>query len=149
MFNIISIVATNPAGDYDQSGAVGSEDYDLWRSTFGTNVAAGSGADGSGNGVIDAADFVIWRDQEGAMGGVVGTRNGTFDNITVTDNGGFFTGFSFLPHYTSTGLTLEVVSPGSGAGLSGAVPEPTSITLVAFFGMLSIGIWRRRFTSAT
>jgi hypothetical protein len=46
-------------GDYNANGVVGTEDYDLWRSTFGLrNRLAG---DGNSNGVIDAADYVVWR----------------------------------------------------------------------------------------
>lgn len=40
---------------------LGPDDYDMWRMNFGATVAAGSGADGNGNGVIDAADYVVWR----------------------------------------------------------------------------------------
>ena len=45
------------AGDYNGSGAVDQDDYNVWRSNFGATVAAGSGADGNGNGVVDAADY--------------------------------------------------------------------------------------------
>ncbi len=47
------------AGDYDKNGSVGPEDYDVWKTNFGTNLAD---ADGNGNGVVDAADYTIWRD---------------------------------------------------------------------------------------
>jgi hypothetical protein len=33
----------------------------VWRKTLGTNVPIFSGADGSGNGLIDEADRLIWR----------------------------------------------------------------------------------------
>ena len=54
-------------GDYNGNGSVGPEDYDLWRSNFGStsNLAA----DGNGNDVIDAADYVVWRDNLGAGAG--------------------------------------------------------------------------------
>jgi hypothetical protein len=48
-------------GDYDGSGTIGPEDYDAWTASFGDSVAAGTGADGNGNGVVDAADYVVWR----------------------------------------------------------------------------------------
>ena len=72
-------------GDYNGDTIVNSEDYDLWRASFGST--ANLAADGNGNQVIDAADYVVWRDTLGA--------------------------------------TL-------GAGTAAAVPEPSSIILLAF-----------------
>jgi len=50
------------AGDYNNDGMVDTADYTLWRSTFGNSVTTGKFADGSKDGVINAADYVIWRD---------------------------------------------------------------------------------------
>lgn len=49
-------------GDYDGNGSVGPEDYDKWRLDFGQSVAEGTGADGNSDGMIDAADYTVWRD---------------------------------------------------------------------------------------
>ncbi len=46
-------------GDYNADGNVDTEDYNLWRSTFGLRNRLA--ADGNSNGVVDAADFVVWR----------------------------------------------------------------------------------------
>ncbi|MEX2092765.1 MAG: chitobiase/beta-hexosaminidase C-terminal domain-containing protein, partial [Pirellulales bacterium] len=54
------------AGDYNGSGLVDQNDYDIWKSNFGATVLAGSGADGNANGVVDAADYSVWRDHLGA-----------------------------------------------------------------------------------
>jgi hypothetical protein len=41
---------------------VNLSDYNAWRSAFGTStIIFGSGADGNYNGVIDAADYLVWR----------------------------------------------------------------------------------------
>jgi hypothetical protein len=53
-------------GDYDQSGATDGHDFLLWQRTLGSNVPPNTGADGSGNGLVDAADLAVWR---GAYGG--------------------------------------------------------------------------------
>ena len=53
-------------GDYDKDGEVDSQDYDVWKSNFGTSFAD---ADGNGNGVVDAADYTVWRDNRGAGAG--------------------------------------------------------------------------------
>jgi hypothetical protein len=52
------------AGDYDANGIVGPEDYQLWRSNFGSNDLPA--VDGSGNHTIDAADYVLWRKNMGS-----------------------------------------------------------------------------------
>ena len=53
-------------GDYNGSGAVDDADYNVWKSSFGAAVTAGSGADGNLNGFVDAADYTVWRDNFGA-----------------------------------------------------------------------------------
>jgi hypothetical protein len=45
-------------GDYNGDWQVDTQDYNAWRTAFGTTAAA---ADGNRNGVVEAADFVIWR----------------------------------------------------------------------------------------
>lgn len=50
------------AGDYDHNGILDTADYHVWKNAFGQSVVPGHGADGSGNGIVDAADFTIWRD---------------------------------------------------------------------------------------
>ena len=48
-------------GDYNASGIVDAADFVLWRKTIGLSIPAFSAADGSGNGVVDQADYDIWR----------------------------------------------------------------------------------------
>lgn len=49
-------------GDYNNDGSIDAADYQMWRSTYGQTVSAGSDADGNANGVIDTADYTVWRD---------------------------------------------------------------------------------------
>jgi hypothetical protein len=86
--------AVGAPGDYDHSGVVDSADYNLWRKTYGT---AGSNllADGNHNGVVDDADYLIWR------------------------------------RYRTSGS-------GAGVELVNAVPEPSSLALAAI-GICLVG----------
>jgi hypothetical protein len=53
-------------GDYDGNGVVNTEDFEGWRTAFGSNVAM---ADGNGDGIVNAADYVVWRKVVGAGSG--------------------------------------------------------------------------------
>jgi hypothetical protein len=59
-------------GDYDGNHAVEQEDFDLWKSTFGSSVTLGSDSDGNNDGIINAADYVVWRKFMGASPGAGG-----------------------------------------------------------------------------
>jgi cytochrome c peroxidase len=50
-------------GDYDGNGMVDVADYDLWKASFGD--ANTLDADGNGNQIVDAADYAVWRDNFG------------------------------------------------------------------------------------
>ncbi len=69
---LLTLGATALPGDYDHNGVVDMADYSVWRQNFGTTNAD---ADGNGNGVVDAADYVIWRANQGAS--LPGTASGS------------------------------------------------------------------------
>jgi hypothetical protein len=48
-------------GDYNNDGVVSAADYVVWRNTLGTTVAPFSGADGDGNGIIGDGDYTLWQ----------------------------------------------------------------------------------------
>ena len=48
-------------GDYSLNGVVDAADYNLWRDSF-LSEGADLMADGNGNGRVDTPDYVIWRD---------------------------------------------------------------------------------------
>jgi len=45
-------------GDYNNNGVVDAADYTVWRNALGTTLAA---ADGDGDGLVDEDDYVIWK----------------------------------------------------------------------------------------
>lgn len=53
-------------GDYNYDDAVDGADLATWSSSYSLTVPAGSGADGSANGIVDGGDFLTWQRQFGA-----------------------------------------------------------------------------------
>ena len=47
-------------GDYNGNGVVDAADYVIWRATEGQSVDPGTGADGSGDGVVGPEDYDHW-----------------------------------------------------------------------------------------
>ena len=58
-------VVPQQAGDYNVDGVVDSADYTVWRDTRGAHVTPGTGADGDGNGVVNGDDYEVWTDHFG------------------------------------------------------------------------------------
>jgi len=58
--NSLYAIVAGVEGDYDVNGVVEAADYDLWRETFGET--SDLRADGNDDGVVDAIDYAIWRD---------------------------------------------------------------------------------------
>jgi hypothetical protein len=78
-------------GDYNMNGVVDAADYTVWRNTLG-QMGAGLAADGNGDSVVDADDYGVWKSHFGNM------------------------------------------APGSGSATSAnsAVPEPATLVLLTF-----------------
>ena len=53
-------------GDYDLSNTVTDNDFNTWRSFYGT-ISPSHRADGNSNSVVDAADYVLWRKTWGLL----------------------------------------------------------------------------------
>ncbi len=61
------VVVPGPAlpGDYNTDGVVDAADYTVWRDNLGTAVAPYASADGSGNGEVGPEDYGVWRSNYG------------------------------------------------------------------------------------
>lgn len=116
-YGAIASSATPLAGDYNGNGIVDAADYTLWRDSRGQNVTPGSGADGDGDGLIDNDDYGVWKSAFGDS----------------------------APSAPSMLTTSFVRYVGGGASLS-AVPEPASMILVGL-GIAAMGLmggrWRK------
>lgn len=99
-------IALPNSGDYNGNGVVDAADYVLWRNTLGTGVSNGTGADGSGNGSIGNEDYTFWRNR--------------FGNVAAS----------------GTGTSLD-------GGIVG-VPEPVGLSLVVIAGASVLCARRKR-----
>ena len=52
-------------GDYNMDGLVDGADFTIWRDALNSRLAGDAAADGNGNGIVDQDDFQIWVDQFG------------------------------------------------------------------------------------
>ena len=64
-----SIGGASVAGDYNSNGVVDAADYVVWRNTNGQNVTPGTGADGNGDGAVNASDYTFFRARFGNTSG--------------------------------------------------------------------------------
>ena len=65
---IVEYVEGGLTGDYNGNGVVDAADYTLWRDTFGQS-GAGLAADGDGDNQIDAGDYTVWKTNFGESAG--------------------------------------------------------------------------------
>ncbi len=49
-------------GDFNADGSTDEHDLALWATAYGSAVLPGESADADFNGIVDAADYTIWRD---------------------------------------------------------------------------------------
>src|SRR5262249_8982142 len=64
----LKVVSTGLPGDYNYNGIVDEADYVVWRKMLG-QTGAGLAADGNNDGVVNQADFNIWRAHFGQIAG--------------------------------------------------------------------------------
>ncbi|QEG36007.1 DUF659 domain-containing protein [Bythopirellula goksoeyrii] len=101
-------------GDFDGDGDTDGSDFLKWQRDFGQDVATpGDGADGDGNGMVDAGDLRVWSLTHDQTPEVINTNvNSDFDGDGDTD------GRDFLVWQRSFGQQVAV--PGSGADGDGS-----------------------------
>jgi len=65
----VNLSTPTPTGDYNGNHVVDAADYVLWRNTLNQTVTAGSGADGNADGTVNAGDYTFWRSKFGNSAG--------------------------------------------------------------------------------
>jgi hypothetical protein len=71
-------------GDYNTDGIVNAADYTIFRDTRG-QTGAGLAADGNGDQVISQLDYEFWKARFGAVSPGIGTGSGTFAERAVPE----------------------------------------------------------------
>jgi hypothetical protein len=121
--------STTSAGDYNNNGVVDAADYVVWRETF-SQMGPGLAADGNGNNQIDPGDYEVWR-----TNGAVGAASRAAQNQGAGSNEHGVSGSPSLLLPAPSSRLLAHSPPRLGG--PAAVPEPTSIALLclaAWFG---------------
>jgi hypothetical protein len=72
MYDGLGYALVSLAGDYNHDGIVDAADYAVWRGTYGQSVAAGTAADGNNDGFIDQGDYDMWTNNFGHGGAGAG-----------------------------------------------------------------------------
>jgi len=83
-------------GDYNFDGMVDAADYNVWRDAVGSTLVAEP--DGNGDGVVDALDYNIWKSNFGTI-----TGNGTSLAMTVPEPTGLLLFLAWLVGWTAWG----------------------------------------------
>ena len=74
--SFVSFAAVSVPGDYNHNGIVDAADYTVWRDTLGQS-GAGLAADGNGDGMIDSGDYDVWNANYGNHPGSGAAANST------------------------------------------------------------------------
>jgi prepilin-type N-terminal cleavage/methylation domain-containing protein len=64
---VLSVVGASLTGDYNGNGVVDAADYAVWRNTVGSTTVLA--ADGNGNLIIDPGDYTVWKSNFGKSSG--------------------------------------------------------------------------------
>lgn len=98
---VLSVIEAVLAGDYNANGVVDAADYTIWRDSRG-QTGTGLAADGNNDGVVNDADYLVWKNGFGAAASRAG------DAGAVPEPGTFWLalGAAFLG-FTSRGAAAQ------------------------------------------
>lgn len=111
------VVRAFGSGDYNGNGAVDAADYVVWRDTLGSTNNLV--ADGSGNGIVDSADYDFWRQRFGTSTGAGASAQ---NSLAVPEPTAFCLAISWALLLTRRRSTPDLLS-GSRSSPPGTVPD--------------------------
>jgi len=56
----------SPVGDYNRNGVVDAADYSVWRNSLGSTTSLA--ADGNGDNIVNQSDYAVWKNRLGLTG---------------------------------------------------------------------------------
>jgi hypothetical protein len=128
----------HPELNYTETGVLDTQGFpiDWMEFTFFNTVAAGAPGDYNNNGVVDAADYTVWRDHLGQTFQLPNEApNVSPGTVDASDYSAWKAHFGATPN-ADTDLFIRSMEI-DGAGPGGAVPEPsTFVYLVTALGGL-------------
>ncbi len=117
-------------GDYNANGVVDAADYVVWRKMQGNNVANYSTPDGSGNGNVGSEDYTVWRSHFGQTFPVPGAGSGSVASELATDATSDNLQENVGPIVAGQNLTAEATAIASVVQKPTA--EPTAVASAEF-----------------
>ena len=81
---VLSVVSPGLPGDYNNNGVVDAADYTVWRDTLG-QTGGGLAADGNNNGSIDDGDYTVWKTNFGHHAPGAGSSANASANAAVPE----------------------------------------------------------------
>jgi hypothetical protein len=67
LYRIVGPIIGVAAGDFNKNGVVDAADYSVWRRSLGEQVPYYTVADASGDGIVNDADYDVWRANFGTI----------------------------------------------------------------------------------
>ena len=132
-------------GDYDQDFDVDGSDFLEWQRSLGkVLIQPGSGSDGNGNGLVDAADQLAWQDNFGSVEAVTSLLPGDFEGDRNAD------GSDLLKLQPQFGIVMPIgtEADGDGSGVVSAGDLNNWRTVVAGAAISALASDPTRITSA-
>jgi hypothetical protein len=140
---IFRVRYVNPlAGDYHIDGVVDNLDYEVWKSSYSSNLLLA--ADGNGDRVVDAIDYTVWRNNFGAGLGAaaIGTAsNATLDSAMAASYDQAFMEWLPLLETRSTNSGRDAVQVDRLSQISTAHRPPALLAIVNALQMREERAW--------
>jgi hypothetical protein len=104
-------------GDFSRDGFVNSADYTVYRDQLLSYVVPYSGADGNGNGIVDAADYSVWKANYGRTLGTAWTVSEALLDAADFTGDGYVDNDDAELWYSSLGQSIDLRADANDDGV--------------------------------